>query len=185
MRLAQYLFAALISLVVVTSRADAQTDSARTPPARHRTPWIGAWGTWGLGSARFLGARNILFPPAIEEGWLTVGPVALGHRRVDAGAGINTNERIDSSWLLGARSTLGPLLLVVSGGKATISGRNSNGEQSGTTTPIAEERAWTAEAELSCTLGHYIGVGAATYRTGGTRIQSSGLFVILQAGRLR
>ena len=176
---------ALFLFLVSIGHADAQTDSARAQLSLHRTPLSGVWGTVGFGSAKFPGVRSAIFPPSIEGGWLTVGPIAFGHRSVDLGAGVNTTERIDSSWLFGARTTIGPLLLVASGGKAEVSGRNSNGEQSGTTTPIADEREWTAQAEVSCMLGRYVGIGAATYRTGGTRLLSRGLFVVLQGGRLR
>jgi hypothetical protein len=180
MRRAECRFAAFIVLfllLVSTGCADAQTDG-------HGVPW-GVWGTVGAGSARFAGAKPSVFPPAVMEGWLTVGPVALGLRRIVAGAGGNTTERIEDSWLLGARKTLGQLLLVVGAGKATVSGRNSNGEQSGTTSPIDDQRAWTAEAELTAMLGRYVGIGAAAYRTGNARMLSRGVFLILQAGRLR
>ena len=80
---------ALCLLYTFASCADAQSDSARTASPRHRTPSVAAWGTVGLGAASFAGARASTFPPTLLEVWLTVGPVALGHRRVDAGGGIN------------------------------------------------------------------------------------------------
>lgn len=118
------------------------------------------------------------FPPSPAEGWLTVGPVALGRRKIEAGGGTNSTERIDSAWLLGARTTLGALMLVVNPGNTRVTGRNRN---SG---PVEEQRAWTAGAELSCMLGHYISLGTATFRNGVTRARGSGTFVFLQVGWL-
>src|SRR5690349_13105302 len=130
-------FIALFLLCACALPADAQSDSARSASPQHRSPFLGGWGTGGMGSATFAGAKLAdPFPPELLEGWLAVGPVALGLRRVDAGAGINTTERIDNAWLIGARATLGPILLLVGAGNSQVRGRDSNGEQSGTTTPI-------------------------------------------------
>ena len=154
--------------------------------AQQRSIPVAAWVTVGMGAANFPDARvEDPFPPTLAEGWLAVGPLALGVRRLEAGAGINTTERLEKSWLVGAHTTYGPLMLVAGAGQASLSGRNSNGEQSGTTTPIEQGRGWTAEGELSCTLGHYFGFGVARYRTGGTKARSSGTFVVVQVGRLR
>ena len=189
MRLPARRFATSIALFVLwvsVGSAEAQSDSARLALEPHHSPFVGAWVTGGMGSASFPGARiNDPYPPGLLEGWLAVGPVVLGLRRVDAGAGINTTERIDNAWLLGARKTLGPLLLIVGAGRARVSGRDSNGEQSGTTTPVPSERAWTAQGELSCMLGRYLGVGLAKFRTGGPPVRSSGTFVVVQIGGLR
>src|SRR5690242_13799919 len=174
MRLSDSRFATSIAFVLLCAAVgptDAQSDSARSALPPQPIPFIGAWATGGLGSASFAGARlsGEPLPPGLVEGWVAVGPVVLGGRRVAAGSGINTSERIEAAWLFGARTTLGPLLLVVGAGNATMSGRNSNGEQSGSSTPIESATGWTAEAELSCVLGHYFGIGVATFRTGGTR----------------
>jgi hypothetical protein len=189
MRLSNRNFANSIAFLLLCASAGsvgAQNDSARSATQPLRAPFVGAWATGGLGSASFAKARiNDPFPPGLQEGWLALGPVVLGLRRVDAGAGINTTERISSAWLLGARTTLGPLLLIIGAGSARVSGRDSNGEQSGSTTPIEAERAWTAEGELSFVFGRYLGLGAATFRTGGTRARSSGTFIVVQVGRLR
>lgn len=176
---------AFLLLFVSAASAGAQSDSARSASLPPRAPFVGAWVTGGLGSASFAGAKiDDPFPPSLREGWLAVGPVVLGLRRIDAGAGINTTERIDNAWLLGARRKLGPLLFVAGAGRARVSGRDSNGEQSGSTTPLEAERAWTTEGDLSFVLGHYLGLGAATIHTGGTRARSSGTFIIVQIGRL-
>ena len=190
MRLFDRRFATSLAFLVLCASASpssAQSDSARSALPPRPIPFIGAWVTGGLGSASFAGAKlpGEPFPPSLGEGWVAVGPVVLGRRRVTAGAGINTSERIEAAWLFGARTTLGPLLLVLGAGSATMSGRNSNGEQSGSTTPIESATGWTAEGELSCVLGHYFGIGVATFRTGGTRARNTGKFLVLQIGRLR
>lgn len=189
MRLSDFGFATSIALQLLcasTGSAGAQSDSLRTPSPQHRSPSVAVWATLGMGAAKFTGKSvESIFPPTLAEGWLTVGPVAVGLSRVDAGAGINTTERVERSWLLGARSNFGPLMLVVGAGKATVIGRNSNGEQSGTTTPIEEARGWTAHGQLSCALGRYFGFGVMKFLTGGTRARSSGTFVVVHVGRLR
>lgn len=175
----------MLLLCALAGSAAGQSDSARGTSSEHHGPALRVWGTFGMGSAHFDKNVESWFPPSLAEGWLAVGPVGVALRRVDAGAGINTTERIDKAWLLGARTTVGPVLLIAGAGRAEVSGRNSNGEQSGNTSPIDSRQAWTAEGELSLTLGHYVALGVSAFRTGGSRTLSSGKFVVVQVGRLR
>src|SRR5438270_3913111 len=145
----------LCTLAVST---EAQSDSGGGRPAERHAPSATLWGTVGLGSAQFGPQVASSFPPSIVEGWLAVGPVGVALRRVDAGSGINTTERIDNAWLLGTRTNVGPLLLIAGAGRANVSGRNSNREQSGSSGAIDARQSWTAEGELSLMLGRYVGV---------------------------
>jgi hypothetical protein len=63
---------ALCLLCAFASFADAQSDSARTASPRHRAASVAAWGTVGLGTASFAGARASTFPPTLLEAWLTM-----------------------------------------------------------------------------------------------------------------
>ncbi|HKW46333.1 MAG TPA: hypothetical protein VJN70_02780 [Gemmatimonadaceae bacterium] len=152
----------------------AQSDTA----AQKHIP-LYAWLTAGVGASQY-GPLTTL-----RTEWLAFGHLGAALRRLHAGAGINTTERVEHGWLLGARTTLGPFLLAAGVGRSQVTGRNSNGEQSGSTTPIAPETGSTAQGELSLMLGSFVSLGGAVYRTQARTYRNRGKAVFVQIGRLR
>lgn len=141
---------------------------------------IHAWVTGGLGSSTFSS-----LPSVLVAGWLDYKGISLGVRPIDSDPGINVDELIDRSVLLGRRLVAGRMLLVGAAGISHTTGELSNGEQSGTTTPIEPEYAPAAHAELSFALAEVVGIGAAVFWTGGSRSRNAGGAIVLQLGFLR
>jgi len=164
--------AALVVVAICTLPSDLPGQSASRP--------FHAWLTAGMGPSTFTPWPSLLF-----SGWLAYKGFALGVRRIDSSPSENADELVDRSVLFGGRVAFGPLLLTGAGGLSHTTGELSNGEQSGTTTPIEPENAPAVHAEASFALTPFLGFGTAFFWTGGTRSRNTGWAVIAQLGALR
>jgi hypothetical protein len=92
---------------------------------------------------------------------------------------------MDRAVLLGARLGGGKTLIVGAAGISHTTGALSDGEDSGSSTPIKPEYAPAGHVEVSFAFTHVFGMGVAVFRTGGSRSSNSGGALIVQLGFLR
>jgi hypothetical protein len=163
--------AVLVALAVLVGARGAGAQDA----PRRRSVWL----TAGAGGSSFAPSAGLL------AGWYSRGRLAVGVRGLVTGGGLNTSEIHERAVLAGGRLRAGPLLLVGAAGAGRTTGRRSNGEQSGTTSPVAAEIAPAAHVEATVALGRLVAVGVAGVWSGGRRSNFSGAALILQVGALR
>lgn len=162
-----------------TAGATQSVDTPRDTLISTQRVQQNAWLSGGLGAGGEGGSGIAV----IASGWYAHGHAVIGARMSEGSPWERETDTRENAVLIGARARTQHAFVLGAVGAGRMWGSHSNGEQSGTRTPIPGETSLALGVEAGVTY-HVIGLGLDLFSASTSRISYRGAALVLQLGYL-